>query len=347
MDSLAQELRLKGSEVDFATADSLPSDSKYDLVHATALFYLPDSLQRVVEWSLKWKLPLVVSPLAEDILDQWYDKAWRSKMVWYWRLFRAGAGYSLGRVLYRRWQLFMIRRTDEFRAKRATLLASRVVVNTEQEAQLLRAWYGLPQLSVDVAPLGIDAVHFDPATVSNIPVVPCLPGYVLQVSRLQEHKNQHMLIEALFDDPHDIVLAGAEFPHEPDYARRCRALAKARGRVHILGRVPYADLPSLYAHAGLHAFPSWSERPGLVTLEAAAMGCPVISSVNSTIDEYLPGMVVWCDPASPDSLRDAVTRVRSSEVDRTMLSRRARRYTWQKTADAMREIYRATLGQDA
>jgi glycosyltransferase involved in cell wall biosynthesis len=250
-------------------------------------------------------------------------------------------------VLYRWWQLFMLRRTDEFRAKRAILLASRVVVNTEQEAQLLRAWYGLPQLSADVAPLGIDTAHYDPTTVSKVPVAPCAPGYVLQVSRLQEHKNQHMLIEALFDDPYDIVLAGAEFPHEPDYARRCKEMANARGRVHILGRVPYADLPNLYAHAGVHAFPSWSERPGLVTLEAAAMGCPVVSTVNSTVGEYLPGMIVWCDPASPDSLRDAVGRIRSSEVDRTKLSKHARRFTWQKTAHAMHEIYRATLGQDA
>ena len=76
------------------------------------------------------------------------------------------------------------------------------------------------------------------------------------------------------DQPWRLVVAGAG-PARPQVEAAFADLPASR--VRLLGALPPAELPPLYAAADLFAFPGLGEALGLVYLEAAAAGCPVVA----------------------------------------------------------------------
>ena len=84
---------------------------------------------------------------------------------------------------------------------------------------------------------------------------------------------------------------------------------------------------------------SWFETPGLVALEAAMQGVPLVLPSRGCAREYFGA---WADYVSPDDLRGirrvtlaALGQPRSAELARMV----RRRYTWQAAAQATREAY--------
>lgn len=341
MTSMAARLSSFDVNVEFATASSLPTSAGYDLVHVASLLYSPGIVAKVCDWASARHLPVVLSPLHENRLNLWYHEA----SEWHptWRTVRRLIGNQSAERFYSSFHNLKLHLANNYDQQRAILQQSYVVTNTTVESQQLRSWFRLPDLPTATVPLGIDDAHFDPDAIKPSPALPCSPGYVLQVSRIQAEKNQAMLLQALFDVPCDIILAGSGVPNQPEYLQRCQELARARGRAWFLGEVPYDLLPQLYARAGAHVLASWVEHPGLVTLEAAAMGCSVVSTEYSTIGDYLPGMVEWCAPDDPASIRLAVERARSTTQDKRALSAAARRFTWKEAASKMKRVYDTVL----
>ena len=131
------------------------------------------------------------------------------------------------------------------------------------------------------------------------------------MARIESKKNQLAVIEALWDDPVDLVFVGSVSPYfAPDYARalppgrRAPRPGERGGRTHFLGWLPKAELPLVYAAAAAHILPSWNELPGLSSLEAGASGTRVISTQYSAIREML-GPDAWTvDPYEPRSIRE-------------------------------------------
>lgn len=57
--------------------------------------------------------------------------------------------------------------------------------------------------------------------------------------------------------------------------------------IHVLGDVPFAQLPRVYAEAGIFVFPTLADEWGLVVNEAMVSGRPVLGSVYSQAVEEL------------------------------------------------------------
>jgi hypothetical protein len=70
----------------------------------------------------------------------------------------------------------------------------------------------------------------------------------------------------------------------------------------FLGNVAYADLPQVYAQAGILVFPTLADEWGLVVNEAMAAGLPVLGSIYSQAVEELivDGVTGWTFP--PDKV---------------------------------------------
>ena len=116
-----------------------------------------------------------------------------------------------------------------------------------------------------------------------------------------------------------------------------------RGMVSRLGYVPDENLVSTYQSARALIFPSWYEGFGLPVLEGMQCGCPVISSIRTSMAEIGGGAVIAIDPASPESIAAAMLRIEEEPGLRDQLicagKAQAERFSWDKAARATLEFY--------
>ena len=113
---------------------------------------------------------------------------------------------------------------------------------------------------------------------------------IVHTGRLEWEKGAHTLVEALprirrkFPDVH-LVIAG-----RGSQIDALKALAKRKrltSRVSFLGWLPEDELRALVAAADVAAVPSLYEPFGIVALEAASVGTPVVAARSGGLTEFL------------------------------------------------------------
>jgi glycosyltransferase involved in cell wall biosynthesis len=173
--------------------------------------------------------------------------------------------------------------------------------------------------------------------------VPDLPGeYVLEVGRIEPVKGQLKVIKALYDRP-EIPLVFIGRAMNPAYFEACKKLGRERGNTWFIRQVPHEDLGSYYRRAKVHVLPSLRESPGLVTLEAALYNANCVVSVHGPIIEYF-GQDAWCcDPASIDSVHQAILAAWTSPRSDLLKSRILESYTWENAAATTLSAYQTLL----
>ena len=118
-----------------------------------------------------------------------------------------------------------------------------------------------------------------------------------------------------------------------------------RERVHFIEPQPHELLSSYYRAADVCLVPSRSESFGLVALEAAACGTPVVASavggLTTLVDHGVTGLLV--DEPDPAAYAAAVRSVFEEPLAAERLSTasvlRARRYTWRAAARTLVELH--------
>jgi len=168
--------------------------------------------------------------------------------------------------------------------------------------------------------------------------------FVVQGGRIEPAKNQGMLCWALRESQLPVVLIGGS-QNWPAYAQLCRQIYGER--LTIIDHMPQTLLASAFAAAAVHVLPSWMETCGLVTLEAALTGTPVVGSTFGHELEYLQGDTWWADPADPGSIRTAVESAWQAGRCHTRPLHLKRRiletFNWERTVDATERLYRRVL----
>jgi glycosyltransferase involved in cell wall biosynthesis len=136
-----------------------------------------------------------------------------------------------------------------------------------------------------------------------------------------------------------------------DYAEELRCLIATLGlgdAVAFIGRCERAALIELYQGCTVFVFPSTEESFGMPLVEAMACGAPVVASMSAATPEIAGGAALLCDPASPNALADAISRVLDDAALRQALRRqsldRARAFSWpdcaRRTAAVLRDAAR-------
>jgi glycosyltransferase involved in cell wall biosynthesis len=114
------------------------------------------------------------------------------------------------------------------------------------------------------------------------------------------------------------------------------------------GYIPETDLLGLLRGARFMVFPSLFEGAGLPALEAISEGIPLACSDIPAFREYIGPAALYFDPASPESVADALLNMHSSPDLLAQLRiigpQQAARFTWEKTARAHRALYRKAAG---
>lgn len=329
-----------GIEFEFVSLVDL-TRSRYDLIHLTQV-YQANMAKKVLSRAQSLGVPLVVSPLFEDVLPLWFRFAVREQRKW--NLVSKILGIRLAEWLYLGWQRPRRRLRAEWRVQRDVLRNAYVLVNSLYEQQHLANWFGVSDLRFFKVPLGIDPTVYGPVSPLNPRDISQRLGlpvekFVLQVGVISRRKNQDGLIRALDDTAVNVVFLGKPSPYEPEYSVEVRQLADQRGNTIFVERVEQSVLSTLYHLASVHILPSWSERPGLVSLEAAACGCKVISSNRTPIEEYLGELAWYCDPARPRTIRQAVEIALYADTPLGLSDYVRQRFTWAQTARRLARAY--------
>jgi phosphatidylinositol alpha-1,6-mannosyltransferase len=192
-----------------------------------------------------------------------------------------------------------------------------------------------------IIPPGVDAGRFHPAAGADERAAARsrfgLPGngpLIVGVSRLVPRKGFDVLIDAVARLGSDVALALAGAGRDGTRLARRAARRGLAGRFRLLGPLPEADLPALYATADVFAMlcrERWggleAEGFGIVFLEAAACGVPAVAGRSGGSEEAVAdgetGFVV--DPRDPGAAADALARLLDDPDRRTAMGVAARR----------------------
>ena len=218
--------------------------------------------------------------------------------------------------------------------------AAALLTNGKRESESLRKQYPGSKSIIEV-PLGFEVTELG-VTAQLFISRYGLRDFVLCVGRLESRKNQLMLLKALENEDVPVVFVSGGFTYQPEYAAAIRGFRR-KGRTLVLDRLEPEMLASAYRAAKVHVLPSWYELPGLVSLEAGALGCNLVVTDNGTTRDYLGDFAEYCRPSDELSIRDAVLtalkRPRPSGLIEHLTS-----YRWERTARETKQVYEAVLG---
>ena len=243
--------------------------------------------------------------------------------------------------------------------------ADLMLASTAGERGQLAHLYGADATRIEVVPPGVDHRVFSPGGPGAKRAARVALGLgegplVLFVGRIQPLKGPELAVRvlgALVDHPRArlLVVGG---PSGPDGTRHlAEVLATARDlgvvdRVRVLPPQPHRALAEFYRAADVCVVPSRSESFGLVALEAAACGTPVVAAavggLPSLVEDGVTGFLV--EGREPEAYAGPVSVLLGDPGLASAMAQaahqRSRRYAWSITAGRLRRLY-ADLGARA
>jgi D-inositol-3-phosphate glycosyltransferase len=234
-----------------------------------------------------------------------------------------------------------------------------ICVSCVEEEEQFRRLYGDSLGRIEIVAPGVEHAFFTPGDQAGarraINVDPDVP-FILFVGRIQPLKGPDVAIRALAalgrPDAQLAIVGGASGRNGDVQASEAHALVDElglHGQVHFIEPKPHHILSTWYRAADIVLVPSRSESFGLVALEAASCGVPVVASavggLLSLVDDGETGYLI--DGRNPDNYADAMRRILDdSELAASMGKagvERAKDYTWRAAAERLRDVY-AELG---
>jgi glycosyltransferase involved in cell wall biosynthesis len=208
--------------------------------------------------------------------------------------------------------------------------ADRVIVLSDFVRRRAIERLGVDPSRVQVVHSGLDHTRFHPGEEEREP-------FLLYPARPWPHKNHARLYDAFEQLRRErpglklVLTGGGDFGRVP-------------AGVELRGLVSDDELASLYRRASALVFPSLYEGFGLPPLEAMASGCPVASSDAAALPEIVGEAARLFDPHDAEAIVAAVRDVLAEpDAWRERGLARAAQFSWDATARAHEDVYRALL----
>jgi len=232
-----------------------------------------------------------------------------------------------------------------------------VCASTEHERAQLVDLYGADEERVEIVPPGVDHELFLPGTAEDRDRARAAlrldaRRVLLFVGRIQPLKGADLAVRCLaeLDDPKAVLLivGGPSGPDGAAELARLHDLSRELGVDEQVRFVPpqrHERLPIFYRAADVCLVPSRSESFGLVALEAAACGTPVVAAavggLTSLVEHGTTGLLV--ERREPGSFAAATSLLLDDpELAADMgvsAHAHSRRYSWSITAGRLRRLY--------
>lgn len=316
---------------------------------------LPDPIQRrhvqrIVPSNLGWSVADLPRVVRREPLDIFHAPAYTAPLRGVHPLV-----LTIHDVSYERRPEWYPYRRDSLRRwfyRQSARTADLILTDSEFSRDEISAAYDLELDQVRVVPLGVGppfgglAVHRLPPDITE--------PYVLHVGDLHPRRNLHLLVRALARleslSPNRavpmLVLAGVD---RGERAKLEEEALRTHLRIHFVGVVDDRTLATLYTGAAAFVYPSRYEGFGLPLLEAMACGAPVLAARAGAIPEVVGDAGVLVDPDDEAGMAAVIRRliddVAFSRQLRDAGRRRAKDYTWDRTAVLTTEAYRDAVNR--
>lgn len=222
--------------------------------------------------------------------------------------------------------------------------ASIIYTGTVQGQREITAYYQVPAERIEVLPFPTPTFALDAADTPKNPEVLRKLGvpadYLFYPAQFWSHKNHVAVLEACrlirgqtgWDL--GVVFVGSEKGNRSyveSYARHLGLETCTR----FLGFIEQADLVQLYKSAFCLAYATFCGPDNLPSLEAFALGCPVVASSVPGAEEQLETAALLYPPADEEALARAILSLREPALrEHLIMAGRARaaRHTWDEYA---------------
>lgn len=243
-------------------------------------------------------------------------------------------------------------------AEAAIMACSEVVLaSCSVEADQLVELYGADPDRIRVVPPGVDHAFFAPGHRPQARRAVDLPSegpLMAFVGRIQPLKGADIAVRVLgvlaerYEDIHLVIVGGPSGPHGESHLaelHRQVEMSGLGGKVRFVAPQPHELLSTYYRAADLCIVPSRSESFGLVALEAAACGTPVVAAavggLTTLVEDRRTGYLV--DGHDIDGFAKATERVLDDPAQATYMAanavERARSFTWARAASLLHSTY--------
>jgi len=354
----AKRLRQRGYIVDEVNSDQ-PRAEGYDLVHIFNC-RVQHSFESQIRCCKQVDIPIVVSPIWISLKRAYWGSRGSSSV-----LTQATNNYDNNAInllenLKQR-KLVVVNEGISFHSNGYTtdesntleLISSLLkevdglLPNSLLELQAIRSdlnWY---DNTFEIAHYGVDPRIFLDANPDKFKAYSGInEPFVLQAGRIEPAKNQAMVCWALRNKNIPIIFIGSG-KHWPSYTDLCKSIA--RDKLIVIDHIDQELLASAYAAASVHILTSWMETCGLVSLEAALSGTPLVASTFGHELEYLEDDAWYADPADPESINESIDAAlqagRNSEKTIKMKRKILEKFNWEQTVDATEKLYRRVLAK--
>ena len=231
---------------------------------------------------------------------------------------------------------------------------------TEEERQFTEL-YGNPPGNIEIVSPGVEHAFFAPGDKGGARHALGLGDgpVLLFVGRIQPLKGVDVAVQSLAElgrrDAILLVVGGASGEEGENELARVRELIDelgVGGQVRFVEPQPHHILSTYYRAADVVLVPSRSESFGLVALEAAACGTPVVANavggLLTIVEDGRTGFLV--PDRRPDVFASHIGRIVTDAGFAAAMSRaaaeRARGYTWAFAAARLRRVYADLAARD-
>ncbi len=230
-----------------------------------------------------------------------------------------------------------------------------VIASCEPEARQLQSFYGAPPERIELAPPGVEQALFSPGDRDGARAALGLGRgpVLLFVGRIQPLKRPLVAVETLAclarHNARLLIVGGPSGADGEAEYRRLQDRIQSLGlgnQVTLVPPRPHHWLSTYYRAADVVLVPSRSESFGLVALEAAASGTPVVAApvggLRSVVDHGRTGFLV--DDATPEGFAAEAAAL----IDNPLLAAemamnaadRARSFSWTAMGRSLQAAYR-------
>lgn len=228
--------------------------------------------------------------------------------------------------------------------------------NSEAEMQKVKEYLDYDNFDYEVIPnavnseltfAGHDMPEIEKAKQSEPPP---WGDYVICPARIEPRKNQWRLLQAmknLWDKGLDkkLVFIGGV---KEEYLSQFKDEMEGENVILDPGEQPPEKILASIYHADLMCLPSFIETPGLVALEALALGTNIAITDRGSTKEYFGPHVPYCDPLDSSSISSAIEEGLNDDQSEIMDIVKSK-MTYDRVSDLYLKIYREVIeknGQD-
>jgi glycosyltransferase involved in cell wall biosynthesis len=116
---------------------------------------------------------------------------------------------------------------------------------------------------------------------------------------------------------------------------------KLNKKIHFIDYASDTEVIGLYSQAKLFAFPSLWEGFGIPVIEAMSVGCPVITSLNSSLPEAGGKAAKYINPKKVLEIKKAIELMLQSQnqenIEKGFIQ--AKKFDWEKSSRKLLEIF--------